>query len=134
MTEILKNLPIHYRYNDCVHEKGLNITISRFYPVRETRCFYFVVNEYDAKAWVTNPKERRVSKDALRRYCYPTKKEALHSFKMRKKSQIWHAEFALAKASASLITLQDREKQLGEKDFDDISAGRPDYWDTLNFD
>ena len=50
MTEIRKDLPIHYRYNDCVHEEGLNITVSKFYPTRETPCFYFVVDEWASTA------------------------------------------------------------------------------------
>ncbi len=134
MSELNKGMPVHYRYNDHVTEEGLDIRVTKFYPVRETRCFYFVVDEWQNKTWVNNKRERRVSKDSLRRYCYPTRKEALHSYKKRKQSQIWHAEFALAKAEASINKLQSMEKCLGEKEFDIVSAGRPEFWNTLNFD
>ena len=128
-NELNLGMPVHYRYNDSVHEEGLNIKVSRFYPIRETKCFYFVVEEWQNKSWITTKIEKRVSKDSLRRYCYPTKKEALHSYKMRKNSQIWHAEFAIAKAQAAILKLESTDKE-----FDNVSAGRPAYWDCLTFD
>jgi len=122
------DMPIHYRYEDYATESGLEIKVSKFYPVRETRCFYFVTNEWENESWIKNPSQRRVSKDSMRRYCYPTKKEALHSYKMRKRSQIQHAEFALAKAERALSKLEHTDRE-----FDNLFAGRPDYWDGLNF-
>lgn len=110
MSELYNGLPIHYRYNDCAYLNGLEIKITKYYPVRETKCCYFVIDEW-AKHLIKiggdrlKSRQRRVLKNSLRRYCYPTKDEALHSFKMRKEAQVRHCEFSLAKAKQALLKL-----------------------------
>ena len=107
------NLPIHYRYDDYAFE----IRVTKFYPSRETKHCYFVVDEWNkylidmiskgGGREMLKKVERRVLKNSVRRYCYPTKSEALNSFKMRKISQIKHAEFSLSKAKIALRNLED---------------------------
>jgi len=131
--EKLNDLPIHYRYDDYISEDGIEVRVRRLYPVRETPCFYMVIDHWSMLIQKRNPdripKTRRVSKDSMRRFCYPTKKEALHSYKKRKLSQIGHAEFAMVKAKSAYGAIKDLTE-----DFDVIDCGRPDYWDSLNFD
>ena len=131
--EIQKDLPMHYRYEDCAHEDGLTIEVRKFYPVGETRCFYLVINEWQKHSLSIGhnkkPKVRRVSKNASRSYCHSSMDKALYSYKKRKQSQIGHNEFALAKAKAALNRLEGVKSGL-----DSFDAGRPDYWDQLNFD
>lgn len=132
--EIQKDSPTHYRYNDYAHEAGLEIKVTRFFPVRETKCCYFVISEHEIvhnlKNFIhPNPRVRKVLKGALRGYCHPTMEDALYSYKKRKEAQIGHNEFALAKANRSLAALEGVDSG-----FNKLSAGRPDYWDQLNFD
>lgn len=130
--ESLNDLPVHYRYDDYMYEDGVEVMVRRFYPVRETPCFYMVIDHWSMMIQKRipdrKPKTRRVSKDSLRRFCYPTKEEALHSYKKRKLSQIGHAELAIAKAQQAYSAVKDLTG-----DFDKLDCGRPDYWDNLNF-
>jgi len=124
--EIRKDLPVHYRYDDYALASGLEIRVNKFYPVRETKCCYFVISKWQQV--LNNPRQRRVLKGALRGYCHPTMEAALYSYKKRKEAQIRHNEFALAKASRALAALKDVKSG-----FDKVFAGRPDYWDQLDF-
>ncbi len=130
MSELHNGLPIHYRYDDYAYENGLEIKVSKFYPTRETEHCYFVINEWEKHLIKIGgdrlkARQRRVLKNSLRRYCYPTKDEALHSYKKRKEAQIRHCEFSLAKAKQALLKLESEPK-----DTDCFFAGRPDYWIT----
>lgn len=130
--EIRKDLPIHYRYNDYAHESGLEIKVSKFFPVRETKCCYFVISEHDyisERDFIyPNPRVRKVLKGALRGHCHTSMDTALHSYKKRKEAQIRHNEFALAKAKQALTALS-----VIREGFNSLSAGRPAYWDQLVF-
>lgn len=132
--EIQKDLPIHYRYDDYAHEQGLVIKVTKFFPIRETKCCYFVISEHsfvlNQKHFIwPNPRVRKVLKGALRGYCHPSMEAALYSYKKRKEAQIRHNEFALAKAEQALKSLSGIKEG-----FNKLDAGRPDYWDQLVFD
>ena len=115
-------------------ESGLEIRVTKYYPSRQTEFCYFVVSEHE-KFLIKiggdrlKRREKRILKNSVKRFCYPTKREALYSFKKRKMSQVYHAEFSLAKATQSLKFLSEYTDE-----FDIKHAGRPDFWDTLNFD
>jgi len=132
MIELTNGFPVHYRYDDYMYKDGVEVKVSKFYPIRETRCFYLVINQFENNLKdITKGRElrtKRVSKDGVRRYCYPTKQEALHSYKKRKLAQIGHAELAMAKAQQVLFAIKDKVD-----DFDNLDCGRPDYWDNINF-
>ena len=138
MSELNKEMPVHYRYDDCMLEDGVEVRVRKLYPVRETPCFYMVIDEFEnhMKNVTTSRKlkTKRVSKDGLRRHCYPTKEQALNSYKKRKLSQIGHAELAIAKATQVLKALESNKLTLENKGFDTLDCGRPDYWDNLIFD
>ncbi|AUR82294.1 hypothetical protein NVP1022O_82 [Vibrio phage 1.022.O._10N.286.45.A10] len=92
-------LPIHYRYYDTVCQTGVVIVEQKFYPIRETPCFYFVLGEFDYKLHVAGNDRshhaKRVGKNSTRSKCYPTKELALNSFFIRKRKQAIHAKRAL---------------------------------------
>lgn len=126
--EINKNLPTHYRYNNYGSEEGVKVRVSKFYPVRETECFYYVVGENQllqngTHTYSKNPKLRRVGKNSLKGYCFPTKKQALESFKARQNSRVWHANYSLAIAEQSLLVLGN----IDPGDFDELDVGLPEF-------
>ncbi len=73
-----------YRYTDDWDEDGIvsGIWEHRYTEVSETPCGYWVIPEYRY-----GNKQKWVSKTAIRRLCYPTKKEALNSYIKRKEYQ-----------------------------------------------
>lgn len=87
-----------YRY----HNSYGGINCYKFKALRETPCGYWIL---DGK------KEKWVGKTSMRRFCYPTKKEAWHNFKCRKKKQI-----QLLKSQLSHIRNVLREIYIYEKD------------------
>ncbi len=126
--KIDKTLPVHYRYDSYASSEGVKIKLSRYYPVRETECFYFVIEEW--QALINDPKQKRVGKNSLRKYCYPTMKDALESFKARQNSRIWHANYSLAMANQSLLVLENTE--VGE--FEELKVGLPEFLQDLHWD
>jgi hypothetical protein len=123
--------PVHYRYTEAVHEDGLYLYEHKYYPVRETACFFFIVPEWQYRNKVIEYKaKKRVSKDGLRRFCYPSKEDALRSFKARKRSQIMHAQDAVSRAKASLKYL-DKITIVSESH---LNMGRPQFIDNYIFD
>ena len=95
------NLPIHYRYNTVHLEDGITIVLTQYHPTHETKCLYYIVDEYD--------KKRRISKVSNKRYCYPTKKQALESFIHRQKSRARKANYSLSIANQCLTFLENTE-------------------------
>jgi len=132
----MKDWPIHYRYSDYSFSDGIEVKVSKFYPIRETTCFYIVIDELERQMQkITKerkPRTRRVSKNGLRRYCYPTKQEAINSYKARKRSQIRHCELALETAKQAIKGLETPSETPGYIQ-DCIKVGRPDYFDNLVF-
>lgn len=105
--------PDHYRYADILAEDGQYIHEDVYQVIRETPGGYWVAqmhgyrrNEaecqkaYEARKHVREV--RFVLKDSARRYCYPTRLEAMQSFCARKASQLKHAETSIAKARHAL--------------------------------
>jgi len=92
-----------YRYVN----SGENYWSVDFDVIRETKCFYFIEGDRIGS-------EKRVSKDALRRFAYPTEAEALFSFTKRKEKQIqiltrqmYGAEITMSLAKEELRKLND---------------------------
>ena len=132
--EINKNLPTHYRYNTHESEDGVTIRVSKFYPVRETECFYYVVGQNqllkgETRTYSKEPKLRRVGKNCLRGYCFPSKKLALKSFKARQNSRIWHAKYSLSVANQSLLVLDKIEPGA----YDHLDVGMPEFLKCLDW-
>lgn len=132
----------HYRYDDYHYENGLMVKMSKFYSVKETPCFHYVVDEWEFSRirrydidvlsrlnYHINVK--KVGKSALRSYCYTSKQIALSSFEKRKLKQIFHAETAISKAKLALRKLSGMSaKEVG----DSINCGLDDHLQTFIFD
>ena len=108
----------HYRYSDYHYEDGLRVKLSKFYSVKETDCFCYVVDEWDyskMKSWNFDAllkldfdafiNVRKVGKKAIRSYCHESKDLALNSFIKRKEMQLFHAKTATSKATLALKKL-----------------------------
>lgn len=84
-----------YRYNDTLCANvGVRIYLYEFNMIQETPKGYWI--------GYYNKKEKWVSKTAKKRYAYPTKEEALASFKARKERQIEILEHQLNRAKTAL--------------------------------
>lgn len=142
--------PIHYRYRDILSAEGILIIEDSFRVIKETECGYWVqiangtrpdlteemISRMTAKA--TRPcNVRWVSKDSSRRYCYPSKADAMEAFRHRKLSQLAHARSSIAKAEQSiaaattLLTVGDclpRDSWSGS-----IMAGMPPHFSGVEF-
>jgi len=74
-----------YRYDNV----GWDVILNEYEVVKETPCGYWF-EKYRQENWIVMFQDRRrwTSKTAMRRLAYPTKEEAMVSFKARKRSQI----------------------------------------------
>lgn len=139
----MAKFPVHYRYEDGVMQEGVVLIEKKFYPIRETTHFYFVLEEWEWKIYkngVINSyekKAKRVSKNGRVRKCYPSKELAMQSYIARKKAQAMHAQDALDRAKYALQHLNE------QSNFDDLKnskyqtcklLGRPDFVDNYIFD
>lgn len=109
-----------YRYHGSLLEASLSlqdltaldvrvsIDLERFTVIRETPCGYWFVPDWMASfPHETIQEEKRwVSKDAVRRHCYPTKQEAWVSFKARCRKRLQHKRRELAVARALVDATQ----------------------------
>ena len=94
---------ILYRYDSIYYESGPRVDLEEFDMVKETLCGWWIKQagiHYDyGKKWV--------SKTAKKRHAYPTKEEALISFKARKKRQISILKARLSGAEYELDIAND---------------------------
>lgn len=99
-----------YRYRDMVFvdldgtPQHLEVVQETFYLVRETPCGWWIHHDkhYDSYSFI---RPVWVSKTARKRYAYPTREEALESFRRRKQRQIQILKFHLHKAESALIAV-----------------------------
>lgn len=93
--------PIHYRYRESVEPEGIIVIEDRFFPIRETEHFYWVLPSWQYRVFKNGcmpsyaKNAKKVSKNGIRRKCYPSKEKAMESFLIRKRKQIAHAKRAL---------------------------------------
>ncbi len=107
--------PDHFRYVDEISPDGVTIVCHRFVVLRESEHCCWIVHERE-EHWARRSLERgektsrikRVLKASHgRRYAYPDKAKALHSYKVRKRRQMGHAELAMERAKAALEDLKN---------------------------
>lgn len=106
-------LPVHYRYRDYQVSNGhVEVVEEKFYPIRETECFYWLLNHCDYEVYKTNApfnwdkRSIKVGKTSLKPKYSPCKKTALRSFKARKRWQCHYAKRTLER-SIHLIKMLD---------------------------
>ena len=89
-----------YRYEEVnYHQIGIRVHEREFELLKETPKGYWINLFPDQLI----PTKKWVSKDAKKRYAYPTKKEALNSFIARKKRQTEILEAQLSNARMALM-------------------------------
>lgn len=128
--------PDHYRYIDQIGPDGVTILCKRYVVVRESAHCYWIVHpdyEFVAKQSLERgriPKyAKRVLKVSGKRFAYPDKSLALHSYKVRKRWQISRAELATERAKAAL-----EEIEASEQIADELLCAGGDYIKQLNWD
>jgi hypothetical protein len=107
--------PDHYRYVDTIGPDGLEVHCLTYTVIGETPACWYIADEYTARlhqgiqqSWTEAQVKRnrkRVLKEGgehSKRFAYTTKDLALRSFKIRKVSQIAHAEMSLERARAAI--------------------------------
>ena len=112
---------IFYRYVDRPYYN--EIKLEKLYLVRETEKGYWISydrhykeenEKLDTFVWANTEKKRWISKTSRKRYAYPTKKEALNSYIIRKYRQVEILEARLEKARilhAVAIRLRDNKSE-----------------------
>lgn len=94
-----------YRYHDYQSHNGINIDLSEFELLRETKCGYWIIPmcfvDYSNIKTVEKVK-RWISKTSSKRFAYPTKKEAAGNLICRKRKQIKHSEYFMNRAKEAL--------------------------------
>lgn len=111
MQETLK----HYRYVDDVMEEGeVLLHLVEFQVLKETPKGYWVIENGLNFPGSVDRHKRWVSKDSTKRFCYPSKSEALSSFFRRKVRQVAILGHRLHFAEKALATAQRllKEKKL----------------------
>ena len=104
--------PDHFRYRTSLDEDGVMIICDKFVVIGETKYFYYVVPwNLSGLAKVAGTEKlkdirRRVSKHSSKRYCYPVKKDALHSFSKRQAWRLSHAKMATSQATLALAEVE----------------------------
>ena len=89
--------PRHYRLKDYLEPEGVHVCAELFLAVKETQKGYWVIPEHH-QYWLPFEELRKrkvakwVSKDSRKRMCYPTIKEALNSYRIRKDWQHYRLE------------------------------------------
>ena len=92
-----------YRHTETSYESGVQLDVKEYKLVRETPKGYWIIDDlwdYDEESVETYKKW--VSKTARKRWAYPTKEEALVSFKARKRRQIRILTYQLSEAKTAL--------------------------------
>lgn len=101
----MTNLPLHYRFESFSTEDAVSIICLEFRAISETPKGYWVVSN-NLPHWFSDrdlKKHRKfVLKKSMRRFCYPTKQEALQSFAHRKVRQLQYIAGAKRVAERSL--------------------------------
>lgn len=129
--------PDHFRYIDEISPDGVTIVCKRFVVVRESDHFYWIapyrfvgLARMSLAEGRKSPHVKRVLKASHgRRFAYPDKAKALHSYKVRKRRQLGHAQLAMERAKTALEDLREVEEIADER----LRAGG-DFIKELNWD
>lgn len=129
--------PDHFRYIDSISPEGVTIVCRRYVVIRESEHCYWLVPEGSEGYAMARQKAtgkvwgnaKRVSKDSWRRFAYPDKAKALHSYKVRKRRQLGHAQLAMERAKTALEDLREVDEIADER----LCAGG-DFIKELNWD
>ena len=82
----------------------------RYDGYKNACCYAFkVIRKTHCGVWIStgsyHQPERFILNDARRRWAYPTKEDALNSFRIRKERQIMHLNASIEKANQALLAV-----------------------------
>lgn len=107
-----KEIMKFYRYSSIRDENGPKLLLEIFELIKETPCGYWIKDR--PSVFVFDERKRWVSKTAKKRYAYPTKMEAMISFKMRRLRQIAILKSRLLDAEWELDLIKEIIKKENE--------------------
>ena len=84
-----------YRYEMVDHGTNVTLNLEVFKVAKETPCGYWVERFIGSRVLASgfdHAYYRWVSRNATKRYCYPTKEQALTSYKIRKRKYLMHCQ------------------------------------------
>lgn len=107
----------YYERNN--YDEGVKVWEKIFYLVKETPCGYWISENKDYyKKDVIHylwDEPRWISKTSRKRYAYPTRKEAIESFKMRKKRQLEIVNYQTKRTKDALEYMIHNEQKFLKK-------------------
>lgn len=108
---------ILYRYVDSWRFNDFGFELTEYFVVKETPCGYWFVpmRASHLHAEIQKKYRRWVSKDAEKRYCYPTKELAWNSYKIRKRWQVRRLKGQLERAECVLDRVAGMDAPAEEK-------------------
>lgn len=113
--------PMHYRLTDTWSEGGdVLVELTKYHVLRETPCGYWVISDYYHKYAGVSPdwpeKNKRWVPKQGSRYCHSTLKATVDHYALRKRKEVRHAVYRLAKCREVLRNLQNlnHEALLGD--------------------
>lgn len=110
-----EGMTTHYRIKDVLFEDGLHIRAEKYRVIKETPKGFWVVREY-APTWLSVEALRKrkfakwVSRDSVKRLCYPDIESAVKSFLRRKERQVSMLKYQLEQAE---LAVQQFDKYKG---------------------
>lgn len=129
--------PDHYRFAEFADAVGVHIGVQVFKVIKETPRGYWVLPTWEFDIITVCPeavgRKRFVLKDSWRRYCYPSRAEALRSFRIRKSHHLQRLNYQLALAQVAhdrALTITDEELETGTS----IYCGKPELLNSYLFD
>jgi len=101
-----------YRYDQINYEYEAEVKLNEYALLKETPCGYWILSDpiyyhVISKPMFADGNKRWISKTARKRFAYPTKAEALNSFKIRKERQIGILSGQLENAKEALQKAND---------------------------
>lgn len=115
--------PDHFRYIDEISPDGVTIVCKRYVVLRESDHFYWIapyrfvgLARMSLAEGRKSPHLTRVLKSSHgRRFAYQDKAKALHSYKIRKRRQLGHAQLAMERAKTVLEDLREVDEIADER-------------------
>ncbi len=127
----MAELPDHYRVIHVAESKGVYLKIERYIAIKETPKGYWVIHEqYKNMDFLIARYKKFVLKDSVRRFCYPSKEDALNNFYHRKRYQVQRLKYQLACAEECLKNTEIKAEDI----VDYLLIGRPDIFDDFEWD
>lgn len=84
-------MKIFYKARLIAEEDGLIVWIDKYYPIKETPCYYYCVDEFHNKINLKNPPIKKIHKTSSR-FAFDSKDKAIEHLRFMKRRQLKHME------------------------------------------